>query len=348
MDLAKTAATFCVILIHVTGLSYDLTWQGMADKPFVTRLVVLGCGVAGRLGVPIFMFLSGYLLLDRTYDRERTVSFWKNNLLRLLLATEFWIIVYHFFSLWISKKPFRPDDLILDMAFYRTTDAVHLWYMGQILGLYLFIPVIARVLQVILDKRTIVILWVVSFCYIYIHTTVNVFRDVAQLPHLVPKFNVSFSGGCYGLMLVLGWMVKQGYFRRIRSWVFGMAFVESYGVLVALELYAYRHKITYNVWYDSGLLLVAAFCLLMLLIRIKRPVFPAFVRWTGQSGFGVYAIHYIFCMYLDGYLDRNYPLLAFWQKGVVMLAAVIVLSNLFVWVLSRIRPVGRVLFYMKR
>ena len=46
VDLAKTAATFCVILIHVTGLSYVLNWQGMADKPFVTRLVVRGCGWA--------------------------------------------------------------------------------------------------------------------------------------------------------------------------------------------------------------------------------------------------------------------------------------------------------------
>ena len=51
----------------------------------------------GRLGVPIFFMISGYLLFSKTYDNKKTKRFYTHNLLTLILCWEIWILIYNVF-----------------------------------------------------------------------------------------------------------------------------------------------------------------------------------------------------------------------------------------------------------
>ena len=68
LDYARTFAILCVIVVHSTESIYPINADTMAMLPFVKKIIVISLFTFGRLGVPVFLFLTGYLLLDRTYD----------------------------------------------------------------------------------------------------------------------------------------------------------------------------------------------------------------------------------------------------------------------------------------
>mgnify|MGYP000697734088 CR=1 FL=1 len=51
--------------------------------------IAASCAIGlSTLGVPLFLMISGYLLLDRDYTKERTLTFFKRNLLPLVVSYE--------------------------------------------------------------------------------------------------------------------------------------------------------------------------------------------------------------------------------------------------------------------
>lgn len=59
----------------------------------------------GRLGVPIFLFLTGALTLKKQIDTDEDVlKFYKKNLIPLLITIEIWNVFYNLFSLIMNKN----------------------------------------------------------------------------------------------------------------------------------------------------------------------------------------------------------------------------------------------------
>ena len=85
------------------------------------------------------MLLSGYLLLDREYNKDRIIKFWKRNMMGLLISTEIWIFIYYIFVCWLYKQKLQIDEIVPRLLFFKNANANHLWYMGQIIGIYLFL-----------------------------------------------------------------------------------------------------------------------------------------------------------------------------------------------------------------
>lgn len=94
LDWARAFAILAVIICHSTEAIYPFTIDAMASASNTSRLAALSYFSFGRLGVPFFLFMTGYLLLDREYNRTACVHFWKTKWFGLLLATEIWIVIY--------------------------------------------------------------------------------------------------------------------------------------------------------------------------------------------------------------------------------------------------------------
>ena len=85
VDLLRCIAILCVILCHAITAVYDIDLESMTPiRPTVVLAFTLF--TIGRTGVPIFLMVTGYLLLDRPYDEGGAVRFWKRNLLVERLA----------------------------------------------------------------------------------------------------------------------------------------------------------------------------------------------------------------------------------------------------------------------
>lgn len=346
IDLARTFAILCVLLTHATESVYDFSSDFLCTAP--NRVTVLGVllHTIGRLGVPVFVMLTGYLMLDREYDQERTIFFYKNSFFRLLLVTVIWIVIYYFYSNWWNQSSFDLQKLIEQILFFRTPSANHIWYMGTILGVYLVIPFLATILKNINKK---VLLFVIGFSciYFFVPPTINVFRRVEDGISLQSQFNLGFSGGWYGILAIVGWMIKKGYFDQLKTWCYlPLAFVFLI-LTTALQVYSIRNGIVFTVWYDSILLNLSSVFFLLFLLQIKKSRCNKIVMWIGYSSFAVYLIHMTIMPSVAKVLNEHGLLVSHLQKTLAIFLATFFLCEFVVFLLSRSKKISKILFGMK-
>lgn len=345
VDLAKTFAILCVIMTHVIEATYPMQVE---DYGFIPSWLVAGMPLysVGRLGVPIFMFLTGYLLLDREYTPEKAVGFWKSNLLRLLITTELWILLYFFFTAYYYHQPLDFFKLLEEVLFFKRPDINHLWYMGQILGIYLFLPIVSCVLRN-LNRQTIVLIFSVSFVFAFLPSTVNPLLAIIMRNPLYSQVNVSFSGGIYGLMVIAGRGIKRGFFDGVKSWLAAAVGAASFACVLGIQYLSCKHWITYNVWYDYAFLVIASFCVLLLILRCRPSVCKRLIVWLGYSSFGVYLIHKGLLLVFYRWRLTFLPELPHMIEIPLLFALTLITSELCVYLLSRKKEAKRLLFFMK-
>ena len=104
IDLLRTIAILCVVLCHATESIYQLNAEYFSSLSFKSSCFSFFAFTIGRLGVPFFLMITGYLLLDRNYDTKKTLHFWKNNWLHLLFCTWIWFLLYDVFLLVFFEK----------------------------------------------------------------------------------------------------------------------------------------------------------------------------------------------------------------------------------------------------
>ena len=152
LDGVRALAVLSVVLCHCTEAIYKINAADMLKLSPLSETAAVVYFTAGRLGVPFFLMISGYLLLDRKYTSEDCIRFWKTRCLHLLVCTEIWIVIYRFFFSVLAGTVPDWKVLIGEMLFIRTASVSHMWYMPMILGMYILIPFAANALQT-LDKR---------------------------------------------------------------------------------------------------------------------------------------------------------------------------------------------------
>ena len=83
IDLARAFGILTVVLCHCVHEIYRLQLTYMSSLHRTGRLFGFAAFTAGRLGVPLFLMISGYLLLNRSYTADRCRYFFRHNFLRL-------------------------------------------------------------------------------------------------------------------------------------------------------------------------------------------------------------------------------------------------------------------------
>ena len=76
LDFLRAFAILCVILVHTTERVYQINLDAMPVYSLQRQIFALTLFTIGRMGVPIFLFLTGYLFLNRHYTKEYTTIFY--------------------------------------------------------------------------------------------------------------------------------------------------------------------------------------------------------------------------------------------------------------------------------
>ncbi len=118
IDLIRIIAILLVLLCHSVeeGIN-DLSLCGLSMVGWEDRVFSVAVFTIGRLGVPFFLLISGYLLLDRAYTAKTTILFWKNNWLHLTLCTQFWFILYDIFLMIGQREKISLIHMLADVFF---------------------------------------------------------------------------------------------------------------------------------------------------------------------------------------------------------------------------------------
>ncbi|MCR5836338.1 MAG: acyltransferase [Lachnospiraceae bacterium] len=341
LDWLRAFAILTVILVHTSEGIFRYNLEGMAGTPISKQVILFTLFTIGRLGVPIFLMMSGYLLLRREFNAEYTKKFWINRWLGLLITTEIWIFVFSFFIAWIAEKPWEMSVAIKQMLFIEKVTIGHMWYMPMILGLYIFIPLIANALNRVETSILIFPVTVVALVYT-VYPTMNLLLGVWHKElRMRCEIDTTFGGGYYGLILVIGYMAYKGTFKKIKSYILGILLAVSFLGTVFFQIWMYSHNYRYNVWYDFPLLLISAICIFELVSRTNFKS-SKIVEEVSKCSFGIYLIHHPIRTLLVKYINISSNEI----KLVMVYVLVFIISFAIVKAISYTKYLKKYLFAM--
>ncbi len=345
IDLSRMVAIFCVVLCHATESIYSFNEKYISAISMFSKVFMFCCFTLGRIGVPLFLLISGYLLLDRKYDSERTKSFWMNNWLHLLICTWIWFAVYDFYLHFYAKQSIGFLQFLEDMLFIHKVNMGHVWYMPMILGIYILIPFVANVLKSVETSQLIFPVVIFGF-FSFVVPSLQVINTVVKpdMP-LANQFSLGFSGGTYGLYLIFGFLIKKKCLKKIRLEILVTLGIVSFFAGVAFQIFAYAKGVRYNIWYDSPFILVTSVCLFECLSRIRRIYGYSIVRWISYYSFPVYLIHYMICY---SFADRIKALPVMQPVKILIIWLLCFWGALICsWAINKIPKVGKYILYTK-
>lgn len=340
-DALRAFAICCVVLTHAVENIYSTSVEAVSAYPPDRAMLTILAFTVGRLGVPIFFFLTGWLLLDRDFDYPATMRFYRRNLLGLLLSVEVWITLYNLFNAWFWQEPLSLTRLLRNLLFVENTDMTHMWYIPTLLGLYLLLPVVAAGLKGI-DPRMLPLPFCVAFCASFVIPEVNVVLRGLDMETLTALPHLEFAGGTYGLCLLMGYFARQGWWNRLKTRHIALVTIACFLATVAFQCFFYSRGVDHSLWYSNATLVLTAYGIFLLGARLARREWEA-VSNLARCAFGVYLLHNPIVMVLARYLPIAFSPL---KLGVVFLSALL-LSWGIVAVLSRQKTLGRALFFLK-
>ena len=159
-DLIRTLAIFLVVLLHASNEALQASSVPAAYwwTAVVYKSLSLSC-------VPLFVMLSGALLLQPAKLDEPIRVFLKKRLSRIGLAFAFWSAVYLAWSFFITQTPVTLSNIGLGIIRDLFTGAYYqFWFIYLLIGLYLITPI----LRVVIAKgdpkiiRYLILLWFIG------------------------------------------------------------------------------------------------------------------------------------------------------------------------------------------
>ena len=345
IDLVRVVAILAVIICHASETVYDV--QDLYSMN--SRIFIFACHAFGRMGVPLFMLVTGYLLLDRDYDEAAITKFWKKRWGNLLACTGIWFVIYEIFLWAIGKGTTDPIYVLQELTLTRRLDVSHAWYMGMILGVYILIPFVAIVLKKF-NNKLFLFPFIIFYIYSFGNGTINGLLACSGSKYSMDnRFDLAFSGGIWGIYLVTGYFLKKGVLKKVSSlllWTGLMASLIITFMYMLIPSFAGAVNSTY-IWYDNVFVFFSSVLSFELLSRINKLEGFGYrvIRSVAKYSFPIYLTHNLFIILLYPYIEtlnmRNSV------KTILLFAIGLMIGYGVSWAITKIPKAGKYLTYVK-
>lgn len=189
-DVLRAIATVSVVALHAAGpVLYEFGTIATGEWWAANAI-----DSAVRFSVPIFLMLTGALLLQRI---EPAGQFLKRRFARLLWPFIFWSVVYLGVAMYFSTAD--TDIVSFLVRRLKSGASFHLWYVYMLIGIYLLLPVLQRWVAMAgrRDVEYFLILWLVAL-----------FAAQSFVAAYLPDFNLVYFSGYVGYP-VLGYYLNR-------------------------------------------------------------------------------------------------------------------------------------------
>ena len=198
LDIIKTVAIITVLMTHISA-SFVILFP-VSSPEFIWGNII---DSLSRIGVPLFVMVSGALFLDedKPFDAK---SFFRKHLLKMVVLLVIWSIVYGIFYSMVSGVS------ILDYIFnFAGTLYPHIWYMYMIIGLYLITPVL-RLFVKRENSKYILYFIILSVCGNFIPSFLGIFKNIFgfTVANYSSRLYLNFASG-YTTYFLLGWYITN-------------------------------------------------------------------------------------------------------------------------------------------
>lgn len=268
---------FAMLLIVAHHFTYHSGFEFAENDVTANRLWVQFLGMGGKIGVDIFVLISGWFLCTATPKTAKVLRFWAQLF--------FWSVTFFAIFTLTHLVPFSLKDLVktlLPITFSRW------WFASAYLLLYLFSPYLNRLLDALTQKqyRGLLALTLTLWSIVPTLTSLSLgsnnlllFFTVYALGGYLRKYNV---GAQYSAKKLLSFAA--------------IATALTYSITIIAGLlgtkYAFIREHAYYFFPDIQSLSVLIIATLMLLGSAKLEVRQSkFLNTLASATFGVYLIH---------------------------------------------------------
>ena len=329
----RVIATISVILLHVASavlykynqVPNSFWWIGNIYDSFA------------RFSVPMFLMITGALLLGRQHSYP---IFLKRKVIRILLPFVFWTAIYIIYN-FIEPPQFNGKlasqsnfEWVLQQI--RDGSSYHLWYVYMLLGIYLIIPLITKLVTSV--RKMYIALFLIAWVLFIILSTSRTSESNFQ-------WSLWYYFGYLGY-LILGYYLsiintKYKATSALAGFTFLIGlFITAYGTYYYTDINGTFHKLYYAYLTPNVLLMTAS---IFVLIKNVNIYLSAVLKKTrdliDKHSYGIYLSHILVLNYLIMYgvdWDLIHPLIGIPLTTIITL----IVSVAIVYLISKI-PFGK-------
>ena len=339
IDLVRALAILTVLYIHASDGIYIISSDAIVNLTIYSRIFNFISIFIGRIGVPFFLMITGYLLLDRSYDDEKVRKFWNKNCKGLIIVTIIWAIIYALCLQFITVESSQVNFAEAGNLFFS-----HMWYMPMIIGMYLSLPFVTAVLEKF-HPETIWQATIVFSLLAFLLPFVTTVLAMHGIENVNIQYCLGFSGGVYGIYILIGYLTKKGLFKKYSSNNLRILAIISFAICVVFQYYAFTKGFGFDLWYEFPFILTGSFALFELCSRRGKVRAYPLVTFLAKYSFAVFLVHNIFrlpLLPLVVQLPYSEPV-----KAIILWILLIVLSYLATVIIYRIPRFGKFILYMR-
>ncbi len=292
-DNMRALATISVVLLHTAaGMLYKYgsipnhDWNiGNAYDSIV------------RFCVPLFLMISGALLLPKEYD---IIDFLKKRVSRIILPFLFWSIFYIAYDLRESfigaNQPGVLSIIKKSVTLLIQGSSFHFWYVYMIIGVYMFIPIIGHWVRNCKQKEIL---------YFLIVWSCTLFFNLPIISNYKIPIEISYFTGYIGYVVLGYYLSMQSYTNIKKIKIIAILLIISgigstfLGTAIASNHYHKFYDILYNYLTLNVMISAVGVFLLVKNIEVVNPIIIKIRDYIGKYSYGIYLSHMLFIYSLD-------------------------------------------------
>ena len=125
------------------------------DEINFVKITLIPISTLSEIGVPLFLFISGFILYSKYNNNYKTFNFYKKRFKRIIPAYLVFSFLYEFYFFIFKELHFQVNlvniyKIIMDLL--TATSFYHFWFFGLIFNFYLFYPLINKIVNKFKDK----------------------------------------------------------------------------------------------------------------------------------------------------------------------------------------------------
>ena len=334
-DALRALAILCVVLLHVTGHLGEMMNYNVHTICSLSGVYETFANNFFRIGVDLFLMLSGALLLGRNEDVK---SFFTKRIPRIAKPFIFWSVVFSIMLIAASYMipsidfvtQFGITDMIkvfLDTLLCKAPGSAVYWFFWMMLAMYIIMPILNKwILDADLSKvEYLLIVWAIYV--LLVHSL--------MLP--IPEY-VSF------VISPIGYVVLGYYLRYTERKIFNSSLIAWILIIVpAMLMFAYSYSVVNsNILfifhrYSIPVMLIAigAFCLFKTskFLDDVPESFKNIITSISICSYGMYLIHSQMLMVVRKILHLSFT---FTIDYIILFLTGFVLSWIIIYILAKI------------
>lgn len=287
----RVFATLTVIMLHCAAGGIYL----MGKIPSSWWWICNASNAFGRFAVPVFVMLSGYLLLGKY---KNLTEFLSKRFSRIFVPFFLWTIIFmlwgnYFGIISAEKTKFEVVDILKKILMGGAGGSGHLWFVYMLLGLYLFSPIISRWITQATSQeiKFFLIMWFIA-CTVYPY--------FEKFLGIKINFEIRYFSGYVGYF-VLGYFLGNLQINLSQSRVGLMALAVFLISWVITFVGIYFSTVSNNKAYESSLfdylspsvilMSISAFLTFKNLLNVE--FLPTLTAQLDKFSYGMYLMHLI-------------------------------------------------------